>query len=236
MHQNAFSLILSTCSLYFLPGSNFAPFEEVKVPVSNSADFFSPKKTAPLRILLDLGWWGLKWQHLGQNYFQGRLVTTSTFTLSTCKIHIIIGQFGYVLLILYNTYMYMYYHIPLIGFICFILSGLWFLRILISGILFFYESPFASKCSWMKRRKGQKEVACIVSKHLVSCLWGCGESVNPPKLNIQEVLQTKGRPRPAKAKVVRVITIPETREMIEQNSQFVNKNKNFAIFLPFPCK
>ena len=26
--------------MYFLPGSNFAPFEEVKVPVSNSADFF----------------------------------------------------------------------------------------------------------------------------------------------------------------------------------------------------
>ena len=47
-----------------------------------------------------------------------------------------------------------------------------------------------------------EEVACIVSKHLVSCLWGCGESVNPPRLNIQEVqggfvLQTKGRPRPA---------------------------------------
>ena len=35
--------------------------------------------------------------------------------------------------------------------------------------------------------KGKKEVACIVSKHLASCLWGCGESVNPPKLNIQEV-------------------------------------------------
>ena len=26
-----------------------------------------------------------------------------------------------------------------------------------------------------------------MSKPLVSCLWGCGESVNPPKLNIQEV-------------------------------------------------
>ena len=37
--------------------------------------------------------------------------------------------------------------------------------------------------------KGKKEVACIVSTplHVVSCLWGCGESVNPPKLNIQEV-------------------------------------------------
>ena len=29
--------------LYFLPGSNFAPFEEVNVPVSNSADFFQKK-------------------------------------------------------------------------------------------------------------------------------------------------------------------------------------------------
>ena len=36
-----------------------------------------------------------------------------------------------------------------------------------------------------KERK--KEAACIVSEPQVSCLWGCGESVNPPKLNIQEV-------------------------------------------------
>ena len=40
------------------------------------------------------------------------------------------------------------------------------------------------------------------SKPLVSHLWGCGESVNPPKLNIQEVQgdfvrETKGRRRPA---------------------------------------
>ena len=32
-----------------MPGSNFARFEEVKVPVSNSADFF--QKSAPWRIL-----------------------------------------------------------------------------------------------------------------------------------------------------------------------------------------
>ena len=54
----------------------------------------------------------------------------------------------------------------------------------------------------MKRSShhGKKEVACIVSKPLVSCLWLCGESVNPPKLNVQEVrggfvLETNGRPR-----------------------------------------
>ena len=35
--------------------------------------------------------------------------------------------------------------------------------------------------------QGKKEVACIVTKSLVSCLCGCGESVNPSKLNIQEV-------------------------------------------------
>ena len=58
---------------------------------------------------------------------------------------------------------------------------------LISG--FFYKFPFASKFSRKKRssHQGKKEVACIVSKPLVSCLWGCGESVNPSKLNIQEV-------------------------------------------------
>ena len=44
MHH-AFSLIfhiqrLGMYGLYFLPGSNFASFEEVKVPVSNSAEFF----------------------------------------------------------------------------------------------------------------------------------------------------------------------------------------------------
>ena len=37
------SFIFSTRRLYFLPGSNFAPFEEVKVPFSNSADFYSQK-------------------------------------------------------------------------------------------------------------------------------------------------------------------------------------------------
>ena len=50
--------------------------------------------------------------------------------------------------------------------------------------------------------QGKKELACIVCKPLVSCLWGCGEAVNPQKFNIQKVqggfvLQTKGRPRPA---------------------------------------
>ena len=37
----------------------------------------------------------------------------------------------------------------------------------------FYKSPFASKCSWQKRssHQGKKEVACIVSKPLVSHLW-----------------------------------------------------------------
>ena len=48
----------------------------------------------------------------------------------------------------------------------------------------FYKSPFASKFSWKKRssHQGKKEVACIVSKPLAS--W---ESVNCPKLNMQEV-------------------------------------------------
>ena len=62
-------------------------------------------------------------------------------------------------------------------------SGLWFLMIfLILG--FFYKSSFASKFYWKKRssHQGKKEVSCIVSKPLVSCLWGCGESVNPPKI------------------------------------------------------
>ena len=53
----------------------------------------------------------------------------------------------------------------------------------------FCKSPFASKCSWKKwgGHRGKKEVACIVSNKplVLSCLWGCGESVNPPK--IQEV-------------------------------------------------
>ena len=59
----------------------------------------------------------------------------------------------------------------------------WFFQI------FLYKSLFALKYSWKKRNshRGKKELACIVSKPLVSCLWGCGESVNPPTLNIQEV-------------------------------------------------
>ena len=50
------SFIFSTDGLYILPGSNFVPFEEVKVPVSKSADFFL--LSAPWRILEDLGWLG----------------------------------------------------------------------------------------------------------------------------------------------------------------------------------
>ena len=42
----------------------------------------------------------------------------------------------------------------------------------------------------------KKEVACIVSKPLVSCLWGCGESVNPSKFNIQEVQGALSSSRP----------------------------------------
>ena len=59
---------------------------------------------------------------------------------------------------------------------------------LISEFVFtnFYNLPLPRNC--LERREvATKEVARIVSKPLVSCLWGCGESVNPPKLNIQEV-------------------------------------------------
>ena len=67
------------------------------------------------------------------------------------------------------------------------LPGLWFLRVFPDFRIFCHQ--------------GKKEVACIVSKPLVSCLWGCGESVNPPKLNIQEVQgalssRPKGHPGP----------------------------------------
>ena len=37
------TFIFSTYGLHFLAGSNFAPFQEVKVPVSNSVDFFFQK-------------------------------------------------------------------------------------------------------------------------------------------------------------------------------------------------
>ena len=42
-----------------------------------------------------------------------------------------------------------------------------------------YKSHFTSVLSWRKRSGhwGKKEVTFIVSKPLVSCLWGCGESV-----------------------------------------------------------
>ena len=84
------------------------------------------------------------------------------------------------------------------------IAVLWFLR-MFPDFRILYKSPFASKFSWKKRSKyqGKKEVACVVSKPLVSCLWGCAESVNPPNLNIQDVRgalssidHTKGRPRP----------------------------------------
>ena len=70
---------------------------------------------------------------------------------------------------------------------------------LISEFQNFFQTPLPL----IKRNshQGKKEVACIVSNPLVSCLWGCGESVNPPKLNIQEVQgalssRPKGDPGP----------------------------------------
>ena len=51
MHH-AFSLIFHI--QYFLPGINFAAFEEVKVPVSNSAEFF--QKSGPMK---DFGGFGV---------------------------------------------------------------------------------------------------------------------------------------------------------------------------------
>ena len=53
------SFTFSTYGLYCLPGSNFAPFEEVKVLVFNSAPLNFSKKSATWRILMDLGWLGL---------------------------------------------------------------------------------------------------------------------------------------------------------------------------------
>ena len=57
------SFIFTTYDRYFLPGSKFAPFEEVKVPVSNSAEFFL--KTAPWRIWEDWGGFGKIGEDLG---------------------------------------------------------------------------------------------------------------------------------------------------------------------------
>ena len=64
---------------------------------------------------------------------------------------------------------------------------------------FFYKFPFFLNI-FLKEEKypPRKErnlhvhvhVACIVS--MFSCLWGCEESVNPPKLNIQEVQGVQG--------------------------------------------
>ena len=72
-----------------------------------------------------------------------------------------------------------------------------------SGFLF-TNLPLPKHC--LERREvatkeGNKEVACIVSEPLISCLWGCGESVNPTKWNIREVQgalssRPKGDPGP----------------------------------------
>ena len=84
------------------------------------------------------------------------------------------------------------------------ISALWFIhRPVISEDFSWFQDFFTNLPSWKKRssHQGKKEVAGIVSKPLVSCLCGCGESVNPPKLNIQEVQvalssRPKGDPGP----------------------------------------
>ena len=60
-----------------------------------------------------------------------------------------------------------------------VISG--FLQISLCPKMFLKEEKYT--CS----HQGKKEVACIVSKPLDSCLCGCGVSVNPPKLKIREV-------------------------------------------------
>ena len=70
------------------------------------------------------------------------------------------------------------------------MSGLWFLGVFPDFRILFYKlSSFASEFTWKKRssHQGKKEVACIVSKHWVSCLWGCGESVS--HLHVDQILQ-----------------------------------------------
>ena len=50
--------------MYFSPGSNLAPFEEVKVPVSNSAEFipledfggFSAVRVNPVLVIISIMW------------------------------------------------------------------------------------------------------------------------------------------------------------------------------------
>ena len=59
-----------------------APFEEVKVPVSNSAEFFK-NKSATGRILMDLGWLGFRWDWIFVFYFVLLNVCFSSFSLKT---------------------------------------------------------------------------------------------------------------------------------------------------------
>ena len=110
------------------------------------------------------------------------------------------------------------------------ISGLWFLKIFPDFRIFFYKCSFASKCSWKKRSSHQwkKEVACIMSKSLVSCLWGCGESVNPPKLYIQEVQRalssTKGISRPANRFLIFF-------DFLSNHAPFIFKFVQFVFFM-----
>ena len=55
---------------------------------------------------------------------------------------------------------------------------------------FVYKFPLPQNClegREVSTDERKKEVACIVSRPLVSCVWGCGKSVNSQKLNIKEV-------------------------------------------------
>ena len=98
--------------------------------------------------------------------------------------------------------------------------------------IYSHVSPFASTFPWNKRssHQGKEEVACIVSKPLVSCLWGCGESVNPQKLNIQRVQGALSRSM--KDSGLRVPISKEENEIIRTLYQTVwfsqNVDMNFA--------
>ena len=68
-----------------------------------------------------------------------------------------------------------------------LISGMWRVFPDFRIFYFFYYFFFTNLSLDQNVLEGKTEVACIVSKPPVSCLWGCGDSVNAPKFYIQKV-------------------------------------------------
>ena len=105
----------------------------------------------------------------------------------------------------------------------------------------FYKFHFPSKCSWKERcsHQGKKDVACIVSKPLVSCLWGCGvckssKMKHPGGSGGAGLCPPDQRETQARYPFLRIFTFVKSRPWIKNTTHSWNFARKFMV-APLSC-